>query len=273
MKKIIIPFDGCHFSKGAFSFVNSLHEMKPILLTGVFLPKVDYAQLLFFPTAILAPLYLPMMENFDEEEIETNVDKFEQLCQKNFIEYRVHKDLNETSISQLVKETLFADLMIIGSEVFYKNGIVQGPDEYLKDALHNTECPVIIVPEEFDFPAHIILAYDGSASSVFAIKQFAYLFPELCNREAILVYVGDEKHDIPDQALIKELAARHFENLTITKVASDRKNRFKTWFEEHKNSLLVSGSFGRSGVSELFSRSFIIDIIKEYKTPVFIAHK
>ena len=107
---------------------------------------------------------------------------------------------------------------------------------------------------KFNFPSHIILAYDGSASSVFAIKQFAYLFPELCNRKAILVYVGDEKHDIPDQVLIEEFAARHFENLTITKVTSDHKNRFNTWFEEHKNSLLVSGSFGRSGVSELFSR-------------------
>lgn len=272
MKKIIIPFDGGHFSKGAFSFANSLHEMKPILLTGVFLPEVDYASFFFFPTAFARPAYIPLVEGFDEEKVETNVEQFAQLCQNNFIEYRVHKDLYKSSIPQLTKETRFADLMVIGSEVFYKNGITFGSNEYLKDALHNTECPVIIVPEKFNFPSHIILAYDGSASSVFAIKQFAYLFPELCNRNAILVYVGDEKHDIPDQVLIEELASRHFENLTITKVTSGHKNRFSTWFEEHKNSLLVSGSFGRSGVSELFNRSFIIDIIKEYKTPVFIAH-
>ena len=272
MKKIIIPFDGGHFSKGAFSFASRLHDIKPILLTGVFLPQVHYAQFFFFPSAFAAPMYMPLMEDFEEEEVESNVEHFAQLCQKYFIEYRVHKDLFESSIPQLTKETRFADLMIIGSETFYKNGITYGSNEYLKDALHSTECPVIIVPEKFEFPSHIILAYDGSASSVFSIKQFASLFPELCNRKTILVYAGDDKHKVPDLMLIEELAARHFENLTISKVTTDHKSFFNTWFEQHDNSLLVSGSFGRSGVSEIFKRSFIIDIIKEYKTPVFIAH-
>jgi hypothetical protein len=93
MKKIIIPFDGGHFSKGAFSFASSLHEMKPILLTGVFLPEVDYARFFLFPTAFAAPAYIPMLEDFEVDEVEGNVEKFAQLCQKNFIEYRVHKDL------------------------------------------------------------------------------------------------------------------------------------------------------------------------------------
>jgi hypothetical protein len=273
MKKIIIPFEGKHFSQGAFSFAQSLHEIKPILLAGVFLPTVEYARFFFFPTAFAAPVYMPLMENFEEEEVGDNVEEFAQLCQKNFIEYRVHKDLYDFSIPQLTKETRFADLMIIGSETFYKNGIAYGTNEYLKDALHNTECPVIIVPEEVNSFSDILLAYDGSASSVFAIKQFACLFPELCDRKTILVYAGDEKKNIPDQVLIEELAARHFKDLTITKLTYDHKNDINSWFIEHTDSLVVSGSFGRSGMSELFKRSFIMDLIKEYKTPVFIAHK
>ena len=257
MKKIVIPFDGGHFTKGAFSFASGLHGMKPILLTGVFLPQVDYARFFFFPTAFAAPAFIPMMEDFEGDEVESNVERFALLCQKNFIEYRVHKDLYDSSIPQLTKETRFADVMIIGSETFYTNGIVNGSNEYLTDALHITECPVIIVPEEFNFPSNIILAYDGSASSVYAIKQFANLFPELCNLKTILVYAGDEKHNLPDQVLIEELAARHFENLTITKLNSDHKNEINNWLSEHKDSLLVSGSFGRSGVSEIFSLSLI----------------
>ena len=273
MKKIIIPFDGGHFSEGSFSFARSLHKLKPILLTGVFLPAVDYTRFLFFPTSFAAPVFTAGMEHFEEEEIDMNVEHFTLLCQKNVIEHRVHKSLSNSSTPQLAKETRFTDLMIIGSETFYTNGINNGTDVYLKDALRNTECPVVIVPEKFNFPSNIILAYDGSASSVFAIKQFVYLFPELCKCEAILVYVGYRTHDIPDQSLIEEFVARHFENLTITKVISDQKNSFASWVEAHKDSLLVSGSFGRSGVSELFKRSFIIDIIKEIKMPVFIAHR
>jgi nucleotide-binding universal stress UspA family protein len=275
MKKIIIPFDGNHFSRGAFSFAKSLHEIKPVLIAGVFLPTVDYARFFLFPAAFAAPVYIPLMEHFEEENVEENIEQFTQLCQKNFIEYRVHENLYEFSIPQLIKETRFADLMIVGSENFYKSGIGYGSNEYLKDALHDTECPVIIVPERFNFPSQIIFAYDGSASSVFAIKQFAGLFPELCSCKATLVYMGDQKHSIPDQILIEELAARHFKDLTITKLTSGIKEKadIKKWFSLNKDSLVVSGSFGRSGMSELFKRSFIMDLIKEYKTPVFIAHK
>jgi hypothetical protein len=271
MKKVIIPFDGGNFSKGAFSFASHLHETKPILLTGIFLPKVDYARFFFFPTAFAAPAYIPLQEDFEEETIDKNVEDFVALCLKNYIEYRVHKDLYDSAIPQLTKETRFADLMIIGSEVFYTNGS-SGSMEYLKDALHNTECPVMIVPEKFNAPSQIILAYDGSESSVYAIKQFANLFPELCSLNTILVYAGDEKHNIPDQDLIEEFAACHFENLTISKISEEDKKNFNEWLTEHSNPLLVSGSFSRSGVSEIFSRSFIIKTIKEHKTPIFIAH-
>ena len=37
MKKVVIAFDGNHFSEGAFEFVRRLNELQPILLTGVFL--------------------------------------------------------------------------------------------------------------------------------------------------------------------------------------------------------------------------------------------
>lgn len=271
MKKIIIPFDGGNFSKGAFSFACRLHETKPILLTGVFLPKVDYARFFLFPTAFAGPAYIPMPEGFEEETLENNIEEFVALCQKNNIEHRVHKDVYDSAIPQLTRETRFADLMIIGSEVFYINGSV-GTIEYLKDALHNTECPVMIVPEKFNFPSHIILAYDGSESSVYAIKQFANLFPELCSLNTILVYAGDEKHNIPDQVLIEELAASHFENLSISKISEEDKKNFNEWLTKRSNPLLVSGSFSRSGISELFNRSFIIKTIKEHKTPIFIAH-
>lgn len=273
MKKVIIPFDGGRLSKGAITFANALHSIKPILLTGVFLPVVDYARFFYLPTAFAAPAYVPMVEDLEEDEVEKSVNQFAQYCQKNMIEYRVHKDLYDSAIPQLTRETRFADLMIIGSETFYKSGVTYGSNEYLKDALHETECPVIIVPEIFKFPSHIVLTYDGSASSVFAIKQFAFLFPELCNLKTILVYAGEEKEKIPSQVVIEELVSRHFKDLTITKVIAEDKNDVNNWFYRHKDSIVVSGSFGRSGISELFKGSFIMDLIKEYQTPVFIAHQ
>ncbi|WP_301923889.1 hypothetical protein [Ferruginibacter sp.] len=40
-----------------------------------------------------------------------------------------------------------------------------------------------------------------------------------------------------------------------------------------KSAILVSGSYGRSGISQIFKNSFIQNIIAEHRLPVFIAHK
>lgn len=272
MKKIIVPFDGDHYSAGVYSFANGLNNITPVLLTGIFLAEADYARYIFFPTAFSAPVFVPHLQAFEEEDINNNVEHFSKFCKDNFIAYKVHKDMYDSAIPVLNKETRFADLMLIGSETFYKNGIAYGSNQYLKEALHKTECPVVIVPEKFEFPNRVILAYDGSASSVFAIRQFTYLFPELCDKKAILIYTGDDEDEIPDQLLIDELVSRHFRDVSTIKISGDDSKHFEHWLDKQPNPLLVCGSFGRSVVSELFNQSFVMDIIKKYKTPVFIAH-
>jgi hypothetical protein len=47
MKKVIIAFDGKHFSEGAFEFVRRLNDKQALLVTGVFLPGIDYSELLY----------------------------------------------------------------------------------------------------------------------------------------------------------------------------------------------------------------------------------
>jgi nucleotide-binding universal stress UspA family protein len=144
----------------------------------------------------------------------------------------------------------------------------------LQDALNDVACPVLVVPEKFEFPESIILAYDGSDSSVYAIKQFAYLFPELCNREVLLVYASDERvKKLPDKVLIEELAARHFTKLSLLKLDIDPEKFSNTWLLEKKSAMIVSGSFGRSGLSQLFKKSFVTAVIRDHRLPVFIAHR
>src|ERR1022692_2601949 len=145
MNKVIIPFDGEHFSKGAFSFACNLNAKSAIMLTGIFLPEVDYAKIFFFPAAFAAPSYIPLADDFSEQKIDRTIELFTRLCARNNIKHRAHKDLKDPSIAELSNESRFADLMIIGSEVFYTNGSA-GPFEYLKAALHKAECPVMIVP-------------------------------------------------------------------------------------------------------------------------------
>lgn len=116
------------------------------------------------------------------------------------------------------------------------------------------------------------MAYDGTESSVYAIRQFTGLFPEICHLKTTLVYAGNEKNGIPDRDLIEELASCHFKNLSVSKIFEENSKKFSNWLKDQFNPLLVSGSFSRPGISELFNKSFVINIIKEHTTPVFIAH-
>ena len=273
MKKIIIAFDGTHFSEGSFEFARRLNQLQPVLLTGIFLPQAEIGYLWSYADGVSVP-FIPQLETGDAELIQQNIARFEKQCTSNNIDFRVHKDFYDLALPELKKESRFADLLIIGSEVFYKNMGTHMPNEYLRDTLHDIACPVLLVPEKYDFPESIILAYDGSDEAVFAIKQFACLFPELTNRKTMLVYAHkDATKDIPDKIQIEELAARHFSDLTLFKMNAVPKKDFSNWVMEKKSAILVSGSYGRSGISQIFKNSFIQNIITDHRLPVFIAHK
>lgn len=274
MRKIILTFDGVNFSDAAFDFAKRINEMMPILLTGVFLPQISYANIWSYADGTGAPMFVPQLEDADMEIIEKNIQKFEESCKRHQIEFRTHKEFNDLALPELKRESRFADLMIIGSEKFYEHMGSGNPSNYLKDAIHNIECPVILVPENYVFPEVNILAYDGSESSVFAIKQFAYLLPELNKNPTLLTYANIEGEiNIPNEAYIEELCGRHFEDLTVTKLDIDSSKQFNKWITEKKSGILVAGSFARSYFSQLFKKSFVTEVIKVHKVPVFIGHK
>ena len=274
MKKILLVFDGINFSQGAFEFARRLNEKDKILATAIFVPQVNYANLWSYAGTAGTGVSIPMIEDDDAELVEKNIERFESLCRDHEIEFRVHKDFYDFAMPELKRETRFADVVILGSESFYSNIGTGEPNEYLKMALHDVECPIVIVPEKFAFPENNILAYDGSDSSVYAIKQFAYLFPEFTKQPTILVYSKDEyENEIPNKEYIEELAGRHFPDLTITKLHLDAKDFFADWIRSKENAILVSGSFGRSSLSRVFKKSFIKDVIRDHKLPLFITHR
>ena len=71
MKKVLIAFDNGHFSKGGFEFARRLNELQPILLTGVFLPNVDYNALTYAYGGTMP--VVPFIESYDMEEAEQHV--------------------------------------------------------------------------------------------------------------------------------------------------------------------------------------------------------
>ena len=274
MKKILLAFDGMHFSEGAFEFARKMNKQSPILATGVFLPQINYANVWSYAEGVAGSLFVPLFEKNNELAVQKNIARFESLCEEDHIEHKTHKNFSDFPLSSLRKETRFADLLIIGSESFYENLGINEPNESLKDTLHNSECPVLVVPEKFEFPQSNILTYTGTDDSVYAIKLFTYLFPEFCSNKTLLVYAREEhEKEFPDVLYIDELALRHFHDLTLFRLPANPKEFFSEWAAERKGSILISGAFNRSIFSRLLKRSFITDIIRDHKLPIFVAHR
>ncbi len=272
MKKIILAADGKNFPVGAFEFIKELNQSEGLLLTGAFLHAINFEE--FLP-GVFANYPGPVIDFIEEEKllVKKQVQHFEELCKRNGIEYRVHEESMNWDIEDLAKETRFADMMIMSEELFC-NEFSQGePNSFMQQTIHRSECPVVCVPEKFKPFNKVVFAYDGKKDSMYALKQFCHLFPQFSKKETNIVYAKEGEDDvIPDMGYLEEYAGRHFENLNFEKLPFNGKKHFGEWAKEKDDILLVSGSYGRSGLSTSFNKSFVEDIIREHHIPVFIAH-
>lgn len=273
MKKILVVFDGAHYPTATLDLALQLNYTERIMLTGIFLPSVDYAEAMsyYYYGNAIAPLYLEEYQD-DPKAIQHNVDLFETFCREHHLSHRIHRDIKKKVVQELQYETRFADLLILSSTHFYENLGTMIQEDYITDTLHKAECPILLLPGEYTPPQNIIFAYDGSASSMHAIKQFIYLMPQYTDLDTLFVYADDKKDDIPFIELVREYATQHFSKLAYYKLNADPKKYFNTWMEDRGASLLVSGAFGRSAFSELFRRNFLETTLKEQQIPLFISH-
>ena len=284
MRKIILACDGPHFSEKAFDFVRQMNEEEKVLVTGVFLSGAATPSMGIFSTGVSGSLQVPAGEEFEISGVSGSIHRFEELCCKNDMEFRIHQDDQDFAIRELREESRFADLLVIASGCFHSNSNGH-PNSYLLDVLHASECPVLVLPEKYSYPKQIVLAYDGSSHSVFAIRQFTYLFPEWKDKPTLLVYAG-EGREVPYRSAIEELAARHFSDLTIEMLPIDPVKYLTVWLENERDAILVTGTTGRSRWGSLFGKkNFLTEILCDQQAhylyeeklegnclPVFVAH-
>lgn len=264
--------DGRHFPNGAFELVCAVNNSSPILLKGIFLSSIQYVNLWFYPIDTQGNLLSAIIEE-DDKIIAQNMDLFSQRCKKSNIDYRAHGHTEDFIFAAIKKESRFADLLVMSSESFYQNIHAEQPNTYTKTVLHESECPVLLVPEKAAQPSTIILSYDDTEASVFAIKQFACLFPQWCHLDTVVVYANKDGNQIPDENYLKELVEGHFSRVTFEPLQIEPSKYFPIWAEHYKKGLVVAGSYGRSPISDFFNKSFVAGLIKDHELPVFIAHK
>lgn len=248
MKQALIVCTGNTFPQGAFNFLLSLQHEHPVSATGLFFSK-------------------------DDEDTAASRKKFSDQCEQYHILHCLHDYEGPWNKAVFAKESRFSDLVLLSGQLFYGDQQERQPNIFLSEALHHAECPVLIVPEDFTPSNHLFIAYDGTRESIFAIKQFSYLFPHLTDLPTEVVYVNEEaSNGIPELEHLRRYSRLHFSCMGFSKLHFKAAEYFATWIGEREHVMLISGSYGRSPFSYATNPSFAEEIIHDHRLPVFIAH-
>jgi hypothetical protein len=115
----------------------------------------------------------------DRDSVENNILLFEQFCQHENIRYHVHEENYHFKIEHLNTESRFAVLLIVNKRLYTGKKEKEPWEITVKQTLQHAECPVLLLPSNFKSVKRIAIAYDGRKESMFALKQFNYIFPQL----------------------------------------------------------------------------------------------
>jgi nucleotide-binding universal stress UspA family protein len=217
---------------------------------------------------------LKKKEEKDNKLRNAAVAHFENACQKAEIEFSTHRDRN-IAIQALKHESIYSDLLLIGVKETLTHYTEKPPTHFIRDLLADTQCPVFLVPEKYKLIDKIILLYDGEPSSVYAIKMFSYLLPQLKYLDTEVLTVNPEKASLhlPDKKLMKEFMKQHFPNAEYKVLKGYAEDEIvKHLKQQNENTLVVLGAYRRGTVSRWFRESMADVLMKELKLPLFIAH-
>ncbi len=273
MKKILFVCDTDNFPSGAFKFIQSIHLRDKFLLTGAFF----HSELVAEPAVVedcFANESVPANKTADIKSVKESIRLFVHKCKRASIHFSVHEESSHFTIEDVVKESRFADLIVMSEELFFSDIIVSQPNKYMQQVLQRSECPVIIIPESYTSFKSIVAAYDGKRESMFALKQFCNLFPQFTLLPSTIIHWQKSGlcPGVPDRRYLEEYATRHFSILHIENKQFKDIQSFNEWLCSTPDTLLIAGSFSNHGSINSMHESFIEKTIQQHKVPIFIAH-
>ncbi len=277
MNKVIAAFDGLRYSESTVEYAIDVATLSESHLTGIFLDDRTYTSYKIYELVLdhgVSEQKLKMLKEKDNQTRALSAEKFEVRCRKAGLTFNIHHDKN-IALQDLLHETVYSDLLVINHSESFTHYEEEYPTRFIRDLLSNSQSPVYLVPKIYKKIEKLVFLFDGTNTSVYAIKMFNYLFPQFNKNlvELICIKNMDSTLHIPDYQLLKEFLKRHYVNIKFTVLKGipelEIVNHLK--FEEN-NILVVLGAYRRTMLSRWFKSSMADALIKELKLPLFIAH-
>lgn len=276
MKKIAVIFDGLRFSESALQYAISLAKKDPAHVVALFLDDFTYNSF---------NMYQLMRQGATEEEImdfeardkikrETLGRYVESTLNKAGLTCSVHHDRN-IAIQDVLQESIYADLIIVDANETFTQEKKLPPTRFIRDLLTDVQCPVLLVPSEYQEIQKTVLLYDGEPSSVHAIKMASYLTPWIKKLPTEVLSINDTHADnhLDDGRLLKEFMKRHFPEAVYKVMHGQPEELILNQLKEQvPGTMVILGAYRRSTVSRWFRMSMADVLMSHLKLPLFVAH-
>lgn len=281
MKKIAVLIDALNFTPDNLEMAAVLAAQGPSEVVGLFIQR---QRLESGPSLknVGGQIYVEEIVLSDEdqkamaEKLKANEELFADICNRKGITFMI-RSIHKDDMDLIVHESRYSDLMLLDPAITFTTDTVV-PSGFAIELLNRAECPVLIVPERFNGIEKIVYAWDGSKSSVFAIKQLYYQLPELAKKMVTVFHIKegrDGSHEM-ETRLFREWLDMHFATVSYLELEGDASEELYKYFKEHEaenNKLLVTGAFGRNKLSSFFRASTADLVLRGVDIPIFIAHR
>ncbi len=278
MRKILVAINAANPDKNSLEFASYLGRLTNSKITGVFLENLAYEESISLKASAGKNNFKSHLNKPDNgqlnrpELIDQNILTYKEAAANMGVNFVLHRDRGIPAY-ELIEESRYADMIVLDGATSFNKQFEGTPTNFIKDVLKSTECPVVIAPENFEDIDEVIFTYDGSASSVFAIKQFTYLFPQLHDKKINVVHINDtgEWKDA-NRFKLKELLKNYYYDLHFEVLKGNMYNSLVEFISARNNTFLVMGAYGRNTLSRIIKPSRADLIIKAILQPIFIAH-
>jgi nucleotide-binding universal stress UspA family protein len=274
MEKILLAMDGYEQNTYAIDFACYLAKLTHSRLTGVFLEgNQERGETDIDLQEEAEPIGGLAGRAVATDPVLRCVQLFREACLCREVVAKVHRDRG-VPVADILLESRFSDLIVVDPETSFHNLDKEFPGRFIRDVLLTAECPVVVSPYQFDSLDEVIFAYNGTSSSVYAIKQFTYLFPEFKHKKAHVVDVRKgEETAIEEQYKMKEWLSAHYLDVAFTLLKGDPSDELFGYLLERKNAIVVLGAYGRGILSRFLKPSHASLLLRTINLPIFIAHR
>ncbi|EWC41746.1 universal stress protein [Pseudomonas stutzeri] len=177
-----------------------------------------------------------------------------------------HGDLVET-LRDLQDETR---LLVVGRQGEDSGDAIQHIGSQLESVIRTMHRPILVTVGEFSPPRSLMLAFDGSATTLKGIEMLASS-PLFQGMPIHLVMVGNESDEARTQldAARDALAAGGFEVHSAIR-AGEVEPTLHAYQAEHGIDLLVMGAYGHSRIRQFFVGSTTSSMLRTSTTPLLL---